>query len=81
MAKWCWNWPYCACGVRQAKDLAEAESRMLVYRNDVGDIKRVPVSELITFALVEALAEDQYSAGCPKTRGDQEGAKKGAKKT
>lgn len=67
MSKWCWGWPYCSCGVVKAKELLEADQKMLVWRNDVGDIKRVPCSELVTFANVEGIDLSQYTTGCPQT--------------
>lgn len=66
--KWCLSWPYCACGVSQGKALKNDGTRIMIWRNDVGDIKRVPVSELLTFAITEELAADQFSLDCPKTR-------------
>lgn len=68
MPKWCWNWPHCACGLEKAEQLLESGQRMMVFRNDVGDLKRVPCSEIVAWAIVEEKG-DQLSAACPKTRG------------
>jgi len=68
MPKWCWNWPHCSCGIIKARELQEIQVKILVWRNDIGDIKRVPVSELLTYAIVEKLEDDQFSAGCPNLK-------------
>jgi len=74
MPKWCWNWPHCACGIKQAMELKVAGQKLLIFRNDVGDIKRVPVSELETFSIVEGIDETQMSAGCPRAKEEADGA-------
>lgn len=68
MPKWCWNWPHCRCGILQARELQAEDLRVLIFRDDTGGIKRVPVSELLTLAIVEPDIEDQFVSGCK--RGD-----------
>lgn len=69
MPKWCWNWPHCACGVDKAREVEAGGGKLLVYRDDTGNVRRVPTSELKTFATVEGIKAENYSAGCPKARG------------
>lgn len=68
MPKWCYAWPHCACGLEMANDLAESGMKLLVFRDGTGDLKRVPVSEIQTIAIVEG--EEQFvqsSLGrCPR---------------
>jgi len=68
-SKWCYRWPHCACGIDKAQELKAMGGKLLVYMDDVGDLKRVPVSELEAFAFVEELSADQLVANCPRTRG------------
>jgi len=67
-SKWCFKWPHCACGIVKADELIESGQRLLVFRNDVGDLKRVPVSEIRAYAITEVLSRDQFSIDCPQTR-------------
>lgn len=73
MPKWCYRWPHCACGIQKADELGETGQRLLVYRNDIGDLKRVPVSEIRAYAIVEEVEGDQYSVDCPRTRDVSDG--------
>lgn len=64
--KWCWNWPHCRCGILQARSLQAEDLKVLVYRDDTGGIRRVPVSELLTLAIVEPDIEIQAVSGCAR---------------
>ena len=67
MPKWCWNWPHCRCGINLARDLESQDRKMMIWRDGAGDIKRVPVSELLTLAIVEMDIMEQTASGCPET--------------
>jgi len=69
-SKWCFRWPHCACGIQKVDELIENGSKLLVYRNDLGELKRVPCSEIRAFAIVEELEEGQFSMDCPRVRGE-----------
>jgi len=66
MIRRCWLFPHCACGITLSNRLADEGQKMLIYRDRSGTLKRVPVSEVLTFAVVEEVYEDQYGLGCPK---------------
>lgn len=76
MAKWCWHWPYCACGVDQAARLEGGGINVMVWRDDVGKIRRVPTSELRTYGMIEDVDLETYTAGCPKMRGEPKESRK-----
>ena len=59
MIKRCWLFPHCACGVSLANRLADEGQKMIIFRNRDGSLKRVPTSEVLTFAVVEEVAPDQ----------------------
>lgn len=64
MPKWCFLWPHCGCGIAMAEKLQTEGQKLLIFRNGAGDLKRVPVSELLTFAIVEEIDRTQRVAGC-----------------
>jgi len=69
--KWCFRWPHCSCGIEKGKELLSLDQKMLVYRDGAGDMKRVPVSELIAYAITEELQEGQMTQGCPRVDGQE----------
>lgn len=68
MPKWCRGWPHCQCGLDMANDLGESGMKLLVFRDGMGDLKRVPVSEIQTLAIVEGFTEGEYPSSCPQHR-------------
>jgi len=75
MMKRCFSFPHCACGLQIANRLADEGQKMLIFRNRDATIRRVPVSELLSFAIVEEVDPEQYSLGCPKFEEDVESGK------
>lgn len=65
--KWCYRWPYCQCGIAKSRELQEEGQKMLVFRDGVGDLKRIPVSEILSYAITEEIQEGRDPEGCPRT--------------
>lgn len=66
MAKRCLMFPHCGCGITLAGELFHLETKLIIYLDRDGSLKRVPTSEVLSFAIVEGVEPDQYAKDCPK---------------